>query len=85
MYSCIYSCIYHHVIHPLRIDRLGCENYANGVARLFGSDCKAEIISIVGSDDDSNKIVITWRLSGSVNFGKFFIVFSFTITVQLPC
>ena len=77
--------MYTHVINSVRIDRLGCENYANGVARLFGSDCKAEIISIVGSDDDINKIVITWRLSGSVNFGKFFIVFSFIDTAQLPC
>ena len=49
----------------------GCENYSRGVARLFASDCAASIINIVGSDDDENKITITWRLSGSVKLGLF--------------
>ena len=52
----------------------GCENYARGVARLFASDCTAEIIDIVGSSDNENKIVITWRLSGSVNLGLLYLI-----------
>ena len=44
----------------------GIQNYAEGVARLFGDDARCEVIACAPRGED---IAVDWRLSGSVRVG----------------
>ena len=44
----------------------GIQNYAEGVARLFGADARCEVIACAPRGED---IAVDWRLSGSVRVG----------------
>ena len=44
----------------------GIQNYAEGVARLFGADARCEVIGCAPRGED---IAVDWRLSGSVRVG----------------
>ena len=44
----------------------GIQNYAEGVARLFGADARCEVIAC---QPRGEKIAVDWRLSGSVRVG----------------
>ena len=44
----------------------GIQNYAEGVARLFGADARCEVIACAPRGDE---IAVDWRLSGSVRVG----------------